>query len=281
MLRNAGNAMERARNPIRPANTAGIEIAARYSFPPNCHGYCGPSSFVHTLKEHLERKKGNWIGKGDGIVRLKTQLSRFCTLHAYLKFIAREKNSKKINGFDPFDRDVVEAFWIGNELLEDISRADLSRFIRRDLFPKSDSRRANRLADGLPEGMVPHHSFNALYVKFVTGRVKRSVKNFDSCCITFGKVLSVSADRKTAHMGRASVSWNAELGFCFAPLRSTVALERMGVRFLDLDNDPLRKDDLVSVHWGMAVEKIRPSACRAIRKYTQINMDAVNSLLHR
>src|SRR5690606_33686545 len=76
----------------------------RYAFMPNRLRYCGGDDNRTLFDYALE------------MVReppLEQMLARFTGALPYLRLIARE------NGIpDPFDERVVEAYWIGNELLE-------------------------------------------------------------------------------------------------------------------------------------------------------------------
>jgi hypothetical protein len=227
----------------------GIGLAARYSFPPNRKGYCGNASFQTALAACDTERMG-------------AELEKFRAHNAYLTLIARENKKGK------FDKDVVEAFWIGNSLLENVSERALARFIKEELFPRG-SARALALADSVPDGALPHHSFNALYVHFVTDAVKRSVENYDSCCVSCGKVLSVS--EKKAVIRRNSISADKGGMFILKQVECPVAFERDGSRFVE----PC-EGDVISVHWGMALEKLSPKRVKNLERYTRINIDACN-----
>jgi hydrogenase maturation factor len=51
-----------------------------------------------------------------------------------------------------------------------------------------------------------------------------------------------------------------------------VALERGGIRFIK----NLKAGDTVSVHWGMAIEKLSAKGERALMEYTNKNIRAIN-----
>ena len=96
-------------------------LFARYAYPPNALGYCGPPD------------SGALIGAAapatdlDGLSRLA---ARFEGAWPYLRLIAR------CNGIaDPLDPRVVEAYWIGNELLLQVP----------GVRPEGDGRRLLRL----------------------------------------------------------------------------------------------------------------------------------------
>ena len=141
-------------------------------------------------------------------------------------------------------------------------------FIMEDLLPH-DRSRARKLSENLPEGILPHHSFNVLYVQFVTDSVPRTIGNFDSCCVTAAQVLSVAGEK--AKVMRHALVW--EDGFAIREKEDEVDLAREGFRFVDPE-----KGDWISVHWGMAIEKLDEKCLSLLQKYTKINIDACNSI---
>ncbi|MFH1521240.1 MAG: DUF6390 family protein [Candidatus Micrarchaeota archaeon] len=224
-----------------------------YAFPPNNLGYCGGNSFTNVIQSCLNR--------GKTTKKLERELKKFKAHYAYLSLIARENNLK------PFDLDVVNAFWIGNSLLENVPYNSLQKFLTNNLFPKN-SVRGKFLARNLPKGLVPHHSFNSLYVNFVTEKVAKTKKNFDSCCVTSGKILSVTG--KKAKINRFSISGHGKL--TINRKISTIDLVRNSVQF----TKP-KKGDIIAVHWGMAVDKLSKEDENLLLKYTQKNIDVLNA----
>ncbi len=237
----------------------GAAFTARYAFPPNDKGYCGRPSFSAALRSYLDGVAGHSV--------LEREIRGFPVHYAYLKLIARE------SGLEPFDEKVVRAFWIGNGLLEAVRRPALERFIRMDLFGGKETARVRKLCKGIPEGALPHHSFNVLYVNFVTDAVERSVRNFDSCCVTSGRVDSING--KKAVLSRDSLGWDG--GFVVRRKRSSADLERSGVNLAGR----LSAGDIVSVHWGMAVMKLDERSAASLWKYNRINMEAINGSVRR
>ena len=84
----------------------GLALCSRYSYPPNSLSLCGPD----------KKKDLNWYSiyqqTDKGTLEI---LSQFSTLYPYLTLIAQENKIK-----DPFNQKVVEAYWIGNNLLHKI-----------------------------------------------------------------------------------------------------------------------------------------------------------------
>ena len=227
----------------------GVDLAARYAFVPNRLHYCGQPTFIAALRSARPRT-------------LETELKKFAAHYGYLELIAAE------NGKKPFDLDVVRAFWTGNGLLDHVSSRAIGRFFLH-VLPKNPAR-ALKLARNLPAGAVPHHSLNPLYVHFITDKVVRTIRNYDSCCVTWGKILSLSG--KSATISRHSLGKKA--GKLMLVLkRSRVALEKNGVRFVPA----LRTGDTVSIHWGMAIERLTPAQSAALERYTRKNINALNA----
>jgi hypothetical protein len=83
-----------------------FELAARYSFMPNKLKYCGPEDTDQILFDYVK-------GKADKRA-VKQILEQFNALYLYLNLIAKHNNK------DVFDNEVVEAYWLGNKLLDNV-----------------------------------------------------------------------------------------------------------------------------------------------------------------
>ena len=240
----------------------GAVLAALYAYPPNRHGYCGKKSFAKTLKWYLH-------GEHDAstVRELEREIKDFRTHYAYLKLIARE------NDLEPFDLKVVKAFWIGNHLLDNVSADALRRFLGRDLLAGKSKKRIQSLRENLPEAMVPHHSFNSLYVNFVTDKVERKIENYDSCCVTFGRVTIPSVYRPLVSRFSITRAHPNHPGLVLKQKSERLHLEPEDVRLV---HERLRPGDPVTVHWGQIVQKIGAHDLHMLFKYTRMNMEAIN-----
>jgi hypothetical protein len=158
----------------------GVQLAARFSIATNRLKYCGPADAEPALFQT--------IVEGKGLAASRSALLRFEALEPYLTAIAGK------HGLDPLDHHVVEAYWIGNELLDDFSRDDfrgiLETLSRRGL-PRS---MADAFSAHLPEHPLPHHVFHVSYVGVgnVTGHVKTTLPNMEACRPAWARVLAVS-----------------------------------------------------------------------------------------
>ena len=83
----------------------GPVLFARYAFPPNHHGYCGPADTTGFLQLGL-------AGDDRG---LRAMAQEFAGAWPYLELIAHGTGLD-----DPLDRRVVEAYWVGSPRLDRI-----------------------------------------------------------------------------------------------------------------------------------------------------------------
>ena len=83
-------------------------LFARYAFPPNSHGFCGPG-------DHTAFFEYGVSGVDDGGLRAMSQ--QFAGAWPYLELIAGATGLR-----DPLDRRVVEAYWVGSPRLDAVAR---------------------------------------------------------------------------------------------------------------------------------------------------------------
>lgn len=233
-----------------------IELSARYSFITNKLRYCGPHDSYLDFLKYLKKPSD----KNASII--KDRIKRFEGLWPYLELIAKK------HGLDPFDYRVVESYWIGNDLLEDFDMEDLKEMIfaltKRGL-PRSY---AKKLADNIPEGMTPHHSFNVIYVGVgkVTGSVPTNINNMNNCLIRTGTVKEVKGLKATVE---------------HTPYSEKLVPSKPIVEEFDFlpEYTQIQKGDTVSIHWRFVVEKIKKCHYEALRLYNTRNLNALRRIM--
>lgn len=238
-------------------------LCSRYSFGPNRLHYCGPdaSKELHDLIES---------GKNDfGLHHL---LKQFQTLYPYLKYIARENNIK-----DPFDRRVVEAYWLGNSLLETIEKRNLHRFLIDDLHIKDkiDKREFLWLEEKIGQGALPHHSFHVLNVwrHNKDANIAQKVDSMNECCINSGIVTAVSGKNITV-LTEPIIYMKGKFSFGTAITRTlTRQLES------EYDIEQIKIGQIVSIHWGIPCEVIDKKQQKNLKKYTLKNIEFANQTI--
>lgn len=241
----------------------GLLRCSRYSFGPNRLHYCGPDRTPQMLA---------YLNESTSDAGLRGVLQQFATLYPYLQHIAHANRIA-----DPFDTRVVEAYWIGNELLENVSRSAFFTHLRdgQRLKDRLGSKEFDRLTEKIRLGAVPHHSFHVLDVWLRTGHVKRAhtIESMDACRISWGCVQTV-AGHKLVVLTEPLRYENGKLALG-APEPKTI------LRPLDApaDLDRLQPDDHITLHWGIPCEVITPSQAQMLKRYTLRHLQLANLTL--
>ena len=236
----------------------GVQLGARFSIATNRLQYCGPSDAEPLLYRA--------ITQGGRLDEARQSLGRFEALMPYLEAIGRK------HGRDPFDARVVEAYWIGNNLLDAFDRTDfialLGALVRRGL-PKAIER---RLVAHLPERPLPHHMFHVAFVGVgaVTGHVPTTLPNMEACRPSWGRVTTVEDGAIALSAPELSVDAGA---LRIGPDRS-----------VRLPHDPavlptVRVGSDVAYHWGCGALELDGAALRSLRRYTERSIASANEAL--
>ncbi|MGA8543504.1 MAG: DUF6390 family protein [Thermoplasmata archaeon] len=233
----------------------GVDLGARFSIATNRLQYCGPAEAAPLLYRA--------ITSGEGRAEAARALSGFEALMPYLEAIAVK------HGRDPFDEEVVEAYWLGNPLLEAFEHDDFVRLLealtRRGL-PRSI---AQRLADHLPDRPLPHHLFHVAFVGVgsVTGHVPTTLANMEACRPAWASVTEVT-DGTLRLRGPSLVLEGSTIGWGPDVDRELHYDAKVIV-------DP-RPGDSVAVHWGWPALKLTADQRRAVETYSRRALDQAN-----
>lgn len=244
-------------------STDGALLFARYAYPPNELGYCGPDDSP-ALLEYVA------AGVGDGgLARLA---SEFDGAWPYLSLIAHE------NGIgDPLDGVVVEAYWIGNGLLANV---DMSR-MGEDLATRFRSQAGpgwEAIAAAVPAGARPHHSFHVFcvypWLGFLrAGHTIEPLRVLDRCRIRVARVLSIAGE--TATVRYQLLEWDGKRLFPGRLIEDEATVSSNGYAL-----DAASPGDLVSLHWDWVCERLSPQRAAALQGMTDHQLAIANSLPH-
>lgn len=231
----------------------------RYGFMPNHLGYCGGNE-NEVLFEHATD------GRSDA--RLGPMLARFTGAVPYLRTIAAAAGIR-----DCFDPRVVEAYWLGNELLEQVEVAELYRNLEtrfgRDL---PASVRAQVLGKA-PQGAKPFHLFHVLDVYRHLEAQEVGMAAMESCRISWGRVATVEpgalvVDRQPLHLeGQRLV---------LGPARKERVLRSLEGRGFA---EQARVGDWVSIHWGWTCEVLDARQLANLRRWSDHHLALANQTL--
>ncbi|MGD0588161.1 MAG: DUF6390 family protein [Thermoplasmata archaeon] len=236
----------------------GVALCARFSIATNRLQYCGPRDAEPALYRA--------ITENADLDRARDALRRFEALNPYLEAIAAKHH------LDPFDRAVVEAYWVGNDLLEAFDRDDfrplLDALVRRGL-PRST---ADRLGRWLPEHPIPHHAFHVAFVGVgeVTGHVETTIANMEACRPAWARVTALRGNSVQLRGPTLSV------------VGDRLTLEKEVERTLPFDPQilpGLSSGDTVAVHWSHVALALSSAQKAELVRYTARSLDAANEAL--
>ena len=252
-------------------------LFVRYAYPPNALGYCGPPD-SGTLRQYglaasrrpsEERARRRRSLGGTAVVDPDlTRLARsFAGAWPYLELIAARAGIP-----DPLDRRVVEAYWVGNRLLDATGPAPLADSMEERFRPHLGLRFGGLARDVL-EGGVAHHSFHVLCVYPWVGmladhrRGDHALSVLDQCRIRWGRVVAVRGDR--VEVESRPLTWDGHRLDLGEPVVASVETSVVGTA-------ELRAGDWVSLHWQWVCDRLSTGQTRALRDYTRRHIDLVN-----
>ncbi len=212
----------------------GALLFARYAYPPNELGYCGPDGAAALLR-------------GDAPEEIARRARQFSGAWSYLEFIARAAGVT-----DPLDEAVVQAYWLGNELLDRVAPHELLTFLR----PRFAGQDGGTWHDADTRA-VAHHSFHVFEVYPWAAMLRRTgnpaaVSVLDRCRIRTGVVRDVRGEAATV-ASRPLVLAGGVLA-PGPPRDETVAWSVGGLSLLP----GLRPGDRVALHWDWVCDVITP-----------------------
>ena len=235
---------------------AGAVLFARYAYPPNELGYCGPDGAAALLR-------------ADAPAEIARRARQFDGAWSYLEVIAEAAGVA-----DPLDASVVEAYWIGNDLLDTVDPGALVDRLR-DRFagqPGGTWRTAGDRA-------LAHHSFQVFEVYPWAGLLSgggnpTAVWVLDRCRIRTGTVLAVDAGGAATVRSRPLV-WDGA-GLAPGPARDEEV--RWSTRGRSLLAG-LAPGDRVALHWDWVCDVITEQQCASLtslegRQHLAVSADA-------
>lgn len=244
-------------------NQNGLTLCARFAYPPNSLSLCGPVK-QEDLKWYTSSGK---VDKGTPEI-----LTKFTTLFPYLNLIAYENNIR-----DPFEREVVEAYWLGNKLLNNITAEKLINFAGENLGLKKklNKKRLTSIFQNMEDGGIPHHAYHVLNIYKRTGHTQtdHTVETMDACIINWGKITKINPGSLIVETKPLAIIGH-KLTLGKPILRKIIAQGRKDFLF-----NTLKIGDFISYHWGYFCQKLNKTQLDNLRFYTQISIDSANRIL--
>ncbi len=221
---------------------------ARYAYPPNELGYCGPPSAIPYDARFT----------GESAVRLAR---RFAGAWCYLQTIAFATGYA-----NPLDRAIVEAYWLGGPLLEQVDGELFAKALSEQFRGQHGARMAG-LADGTARA---HHGFHVFEVYPWSGMLEHTegpaLTILDNCRIRWGTVIGLDGDR-------ASV---LSKPLCWDGAHLHLGQERVErPRWRQWESAlvaGLAEGDEVALHWDWVCDRLGPEQLEALRDGTEAQL---------
>ncbi|HDQ22672.1 MAG TPA: hypothetical protein ENN28_01720 [Candidatus Uhrbacteria bacterium] len=238
----------------------GLFQCGKYAFMPNFYAYCGPDKnkqlFEYVSVKYYEPN-------------LKQILSEFEVMQPYLKLIARTSKIK-----DEFSPEVVEAYWLGNDLTESVDIKNLYRHFTEDKNLKLKIKKSTieKVLGFNPQNSKPHHNFHVMNIWLRAGKlnIKHTLKSIDECRISWGKIKKIKKNSIIVEYKPLIIEADKlKLGGIIDREVLTQFDDKGFVKNLNIG-------DIVTIHWGWVCEKINQQQLANLKKYTLESLDIFN-----
>lgn len=235
----------------------GIELNIRFASKPNELEYCGPNCAHSNFSKYLKRKQNS--------KEIEESLKKFEALPVYLNAIAKK------HGLDMFDYKVAEAYWIGNELLDDFDSKDMEDIINSLVNRGMLRSEGERLKKNLTKGFTPHHIFHVFYIEIgkTSGKIEPLFRFKEKCRPSYGKVKEILDDKLI--VSRIPILMNNDK-------YSLGNEEESEVNYVKSWLPQIKQGDCVAVHWDSAILRLDNEQVRNMDKYTKEFLDRLNTI---
>lgn len=236
---------------------------ARYAYPPNELGYCGPSDSDSVLVAASSNS-------GRPLAGFRDRARAFDGAWVYLEVIGAA------TGLDPLDPRVVQAYWIGNALLDDVDPDEFKRAVRLR-FASETAADWGALDD--PRPSFAHHSFQVLVVYpwvRMLGRGDTPLHVLDRCRIRSGVVQSVEGE--AAMVRSQPLVWNG-YALSIGPAveeRVRVARDQRSLASATAGGHIVAPGDTVAMHWNWVCDRLSAHQSTALADRTMRQIELAN-----
>ena len=232
----------------------GPERFARYAVPPNLLGYCGPHE-VRLLQELLDNE-------APPLDELEHAARMFEGAYPYLELIGG------ITGREPLDERVVEAYWLGNDLLPGIDTLTWGNSVD-DRFRGRAGSDWDAVRSGILAGGVPTHAFHVFCVYPWVGLLRSGASDpaltvLDRCRISWGEVESVADG--TAIVRTTRLEWDDD----------QIQLGELVEEEAATGSATVSAGQVVSLHWGTICERLTRRQLAKLRHYHDLHLGIAN-----
>lgn len=261
----------------------GSLLFAKYAFAPNKLRYCGPGENRAIFNYCVANQSD------EGLIEL---LKGFEGAYPYLQLIAHANKIK-----DPFDEKVVEAYWIGNNLLKNVTTKDFHQQIKNRFSKKLSPNMMKWLLPKPAVGAKPHHSFHVLDVYTKTGLIRSGIKTnvmetINNCLILPGKIIKIPNNKHQMTNKSQYQNFNYRNNLTIQQYNNVtikyqpIILKNGKLAFGELATKEVislfinpQVGDYVSFHWGNVCDILSPRQLKNLQSWTQYHMEIANKTI--
>jgi hypothetical protein len=242
--------------------TPGPVLFARYAYPPNRLGLCGPDD-APSLQ----------AGALAGATAELRELARgFEGAYPYLSLIAHENSIA-----DPLDPRVVEAYWLGGELSARIPPRSLHRNVNDRFRGRMTPADWRWLEQALGAGSRPIHAFHVLEIfpraGLMRGDAAPILETIDSCRVRWGRLVSAEGDQLLVSASRLELIDGALRIGAERPETVTGWYDGSGLL------GGARAGDPISLHWGWACDRLSAPQLERLVAWTDAALRITNQAI--
>lgn len=241
-------------------DTRALQLCSRFALIPNQLGYCGHDSAP--AKFHGCILNGDCEGVRD-------EITKFIVLYPYLKTIGEAVQK------DWYDYDVIEAYWLGSDLLKKIKSKHYDLLLDNLEAQGVPDFLISEMRNKRPYKFIPLHLFNILHVG--VGRASHEVVPFNldsinNCMVRWGEIIELNQGGKQEYKAKIKLNGlirNAE---------GKYELKRSILEFPYINNhfESLSVGDVVAVHWKWVVKKLKLFEVENLSEWTTRLVDTIN-----
>ncbi len=238
---------------------SGAQLFARYAYPPNELGYCGPADASVLLRRDA--------GADLDIARHARQ---FEGAWAYLELIAQHAAIG-----DPLDERVVEAYWVGNDLLDLLPPDDVARELQQRLPPQPGAAFFAGHAHHGYQVFAVYPWVGLLARSRASGAVAQAVRILDQCRIRWGEVRGIDGEHAVVACRPLRYGdGELELG---GPIEQRVAISSGGRSLLPAAE--LAAGAQIAMHWDWACDVLDDAQVARLARHTADQLACANEVL--
>jgi hypothetical protein len=245
-----------------------LQLCSRFALTPNQLGYCGKDSAPAKLQKCVVTSDCS---------RVEEELKKFIVLNPYLQTIA------KATDLSPFSYEVIEAYWLGSDLLDQIKLKHYDLLLENFISQGVPDFLVEELKNKQPKKFIPIHLFNILHVGVgrASGSVPFNIDSINNCMLRWGTVSKVNKNESTAQVEVTSLKAVSS----FNPLTegssrkqsaSTSGISyEFAQRIKTFNFNPaftpnLKVGDNVAVHWGFIPKILSKDEQKKLSFYTKL-----------